>query len=591
MTAKPAYVLGISGLYRPEMFGIGHDPSAALLRDGEIVAMAGEERLARIKYAEGLFPRRAIAFCLRQASIAIEDLAAVAWSWDPFRRLARWGDEGRGRLARRVAIRAVRAIQRWEVIGQQYARHLPEALTPELSVEKMRMQLAEHFGEAAADIPFLCVDHHLAHVASAYSCSGFDEATLISWDGGGDRLSGMVCRGANDRIEVLREYPIERFSIGIFYWLVHHYLKLADEGSLMGLSCYGTPRGHFDPYVDAERLRMDLGRLTGRFRNYSAEVVRRFGPPRLADGPITPLHRDLAADVQAVVERFGFRILREALELTGVPDVAFAGGVALNAVLNGKLGRSGLVRELFFQPNPGDGGGALGAAFVAHGRLGGRVPRRRLEHAYWGPAFDDDAIEEVLRTVGVPYQRLTREELVTAVADLLLAGKVVGWFQGRMEWGPRALGARSILADPRDRRMADRVNAVIKYRDDWRPFAPTMLEEAAKDYLEQPFYSPFMITTFPVRPARRAEIAAVVHADQTTRPQMLRRDVNPLYSDVIRRFGERSGVPLVLNTSFNVKGEPIVCTPTDALRTFYGSGLDALALGSYLLEKAPAGRR
>jgi carbamoyltransferase len=262
-----------------------------------------------------------------------------------------------------------------------------------------------------------------------------------------------------------------------------------------------------------------------------------------------------------------------------------AGGVALNAVFNGKLGRDpSLCEELFVQPNPGDEGGALGAAYVVARRHGATVDDL-MTHAYFGSSQSAGEIEQTLKNTGVPYSYLDDDELIEYVAGQLANGKIVGWAQGRMEWGPRALGNRSILADPRDEHAGQRVNVAVKYRDPWRPFAPSMLLEAAESYLVDPFYSPFMITTFMVRPERRSEIPSVVHTDGSTRPQMVTRDVNPRYYALIEAFGKLTGTPVLLNTSFNLKGEPVVRTPLDALRTFFSSGIDLLVLENYLVSK------
>jgi carbamoyltransferase len=286
---------------------------------------------------------------------------------------------------------------------------------------------------------------------------------------------------------------------------------------------------------------------------YHPSLVDRLGPPRLPDEPLEDRHRDIAADLQKLVEDFGFAFMRRAIEMTGCRNVAFAGGVALNAVMNGKIARSGLVDNIFIQPEAGDSGGALGAAYMAYQRLGHDLQPKAMEHAYWGAGFTDEEIEAALAITKVRYEKLSREDL--------------------------------ILADPRDREMNLRVNAAVKYRDDWRPFAPSMIEEVAGEYMEGAMYAPFMIMTFPVKEEKKKDIAAVVHVDGTTRPQTVRRSVNPLYYDMIKRLGEKTGVPVVMNTSFNLKGEPVVNSPRDALRTFFSSGLDVLALGSFIIRK------
>jgi carbamoyltransferase len=357
----------------------------------------------------------------------------------------------------------------------------------------------------------------------------------------------------------------------------------------MGLAGYGTPRGTFDKYVNADKLKMDLTKISrpavGPGMGYCHELTTWLGKARMEDDEIEERHKTIAADLQKLVEDFGFSYLKRALEMTKCRNVVFAGGVALNATMNGKFARSGLVDRIFIQPEAGDSGGSLGAAYMGYVNLGYDLKPNEMQHAYWGIGYTDDEIEKALDIVKVKYRKLAPEDLVETVAELLANRKIVGWFQGRGEWGPRALGARSILGDPRDREMLYKVNAAVKYRDGWRPFAPSMIEEAADEYLEGAVYAPFMIMTFPVREEKKKDIPAVVHVDGTTRPQMVRREVNPLYYDMIKRFGEKTGVPIVMNTSFNLKGEPVVNSPRDAVRTFFSSGLDALAIGNFIIEK------
>jgi carbamoyltransferase len=581
---KDVYVLGVSGIIGVSNQYVGHDTSAALLRNGEIVAMAGEERFNRIKKATGT-PFRAIQFCLETAGIRFEDLTAIGWGFDPYAARRRWLRKRSRQPMRRIA-GVVAEMGRLPGLGALRSA-TPYVLDPDRLVRLQKYQprsgLVRLFGAAADKMPFFPVDHHYAHAASAYYASGADDATVVTWDGGGDELSSMICRGHDGTLEVLEEYLVERFSLGVLYQLGHNFLKMPDEGSLMGLAGYGAPKGHFDRNVDVERLRMSVADAS--CDEFLPALKASLGDPRLDSKPLDDHYRSVAADVQDVIERFGFRIVRHAVGLTGYRRLCCAGGVALNAIMNGKLGRSDLIDEIFMQPNAGDGGTALGAAYVAHQKLGHRIPRQRMEHVYWGKGFTSEEIAETLERIGVAYERVPDGEIPEIVSDLLVAGRVTGWFQGRAEWGPRSLGARSILADPRERAMLQKVNAVIKYRDEWRPFAPSMLEEEAPRYLTGSFYSPFMITTFPVPAERQKDISAVIHVDGTTRPQMVRRAVNPLYYDTIRAFGRKTGVPAVLNTSFNLKGEPIVNSPVDALRTFYSSGMEALLMGNCLVRK------
>jgi carbamoyltransferase len=590
----PVYVLGISGkVNHSSSMGDGHHPSAALLKDGAIVAMAGEERFNRIKYSVGYFPYQATKLCLKQAGIQPQRLDAIGWACNPYLATERWIKVNHT-LIKRLVFNFASYLHSSRNGMEKGLRLLSPLLKPWEQEENQKAPFSDFFRLDLGRVPFFCIDHHLAHAASAYYASGFSEATVITWDGSGDGLTGSIYHGKRGRLDVLEEFS--DFSIGEFYWAIHRFLKLSDEGSLMGLAGYGTPRGLFADIADPKRLYMDLSQVSRPQRGdsttgYCAKLIDRLGPTRLEDEPLDDRHKTIAADLQQLVEDFGFAIVRRALTKTGCPNAAFAGGVALNATMNGKLLKSGLIDRMFVQPDAGDGGGALGAAYVAYQKLGYELLPKELEHVYWGSDYTDEEIENILQIIQVPYQQLSRYKLIEAVCDLLVSGKIVGWFQGRAEWGPRALGSRSILADPRIRDMLHKVNAAIKYRDEWRPFAPSMIEEVADQYLDRPTYAPFMITTFPVKPEKRCDIAAVVHVDGTTRPQTVRRSVNALYYDLIKHFGERTGVPVVLNTSFNLKGEPIVNSPRDALRTFFSSGLDALAMGSFLLKKQDCAKR
>lgn len=580
------YVLGISGKGSGATAGDAHHPAAALLKDGEIVALASEERFIRVKYAIGHFPYHSVKFCLETAGITLDQVNAIAWSNDPYLAVDRWINVNH-KGVKSLAYGITKALNRSKNGVRRGLGFFDISLKPweEEAAEKAALQVK--FQTNIDKIPFYCVDHHYSHAASAYYASGYDEATVVTWDGSGDGLSATISHGKNGTLTVLEER--NDFSIGEVYWAIHKYLQLSDEGSLMGLAGYGTPNGTFDKYVNPDSLEMDLSKISrptvGSGLGYCHALTEWLGKPRQEDDEITERHKTIAADLQKLVEDFGFSFLKRALKMTGCRNVAFAGGVALNATMNGKIARSGLVDKIFIQPEAGDAGGALGAAYAGHVKLGHHLKPSEMPHTYWGIGYTDDEIQKALDIVKVKYTKYSPDEMVEKVADMLSRQKIVGWFQGRSEWGPRALGARSILGDPRDREMLYKVNAAVKYRDGWRPFAPSMLEEAAPDYLEGVVYSPFMIMTFPVREEKRSLVPAIVHVDGTTRPQMVRRSVSPLYYDMIKKFGEKTGVPIVMNTSFNLKGEPVVNSPRDAVRTFYSSGLDALAIGNFILEK------
>ncbi len=586
--SKPVYVLGISGKYNQGGGGgDAHHPAVALLKDGEIVAMESEERFVRVKHAIGHFPVNSINFCLNFAGITCEDLSAVAWANDPYLAVERW-IKANNTTVKKAAYGVVKKLNSSAGNLKKGLRIFDQTLKPWEEEENEKSGFRDKLRFDIDKIPFFRVDHHLSHAASAYYASGFEEATVITWDGSGDGLTGSVSHGRNGELEILDQFT--DFSIGEFYWAIHRFLKLSDEGSLMGLAGYGTPQGIFNEIADPGRLYMDLTQVSRAAvsessMGYVSNLVKLLGPPRLPDEPLEERHKNLAADLQKLVEDFGFEVLKRAVKKTGCRNVVFAGGVALNATMNGKIARSEFVDKIFVQPEAGDAGGSLGAAFIGYRQLGHKLMPKVMEHAYWGIEYSDEEIEKALKITKIKYEKLSREALIEEVASLLADKKIVGWFQGRSEWGPRALGSRSILADPRDREMLAEVNAAVKYRDGWRPFAPSMLEEVAGDYMEDIVYAPFMIMTFPVKEEKKKAIPAVVHVDGTTRPQMVRRSVNPLYYDMIKRFGEKTGVPMVMNTSFNLKGEPIVNSPRDAIRTFFSSGLDVLAVGNYIVRK------
>lgn len=526
-----------------------HNASAALVRGGDILALCEQERLDRVKDS-GRFPAEAAQACLDQAGIAMGEVAAVAVATDPYFVARRLGRE------------------------------------PELDVvEEVYRKLLYRFGQTP---PLLVlVNHHLAHAASAFYPSGFADALVVSWDGGGDNQSTVAYRADKDGIRQIREYG---FSLGTLYNKFRRQLNLSEKGSLMGLASYGRRGGEMlEGFFDPEKLTIAPALQFAQGGEFMVDetLLSRVGPPRLPGVPLEQRHADLAAQVQYVVETMCRAVVGDALALSPSSRLCLAGGVALNATQNGRLWREGLFQDIFFQPNATDGGLSLGAALEAVRRLTGEVPPcPPMEHAFFGPSFGETEIEQTLALCRVPAVRLSDEALFAQVASWLDQGLVVGWFQGRSEWGPRALGNRSILADPRSKDMADKVNNIIKYREEWRPFALSVLAERAGEYLESPYPDPFMITTAPVREERKSDLAAVVHSDGTTRPQFVRAGTNPRYAALIKAFAAISGVPGVLNTSFNLKGEPIVCTPRDALRTFFSSGLEALVLGNHVVKKA-----
>jgi carbamoyltransferase len=430
------------------------------------------------------------------------------------------------------------------------------------------------------------VDHHLAHAISAYAYSGFDNAAVVVMDGRGAWEASSIWYGHDGYLDHVLTIPWPN-SLGLFYAQFTQYLGFvpnSDEWKVMGLAPYGQPGVKLDEFISLnhESYRVNAPLLFDH-NNGTSAIARRLGPERKPESEIDGNFKDIAYAVQDACEVAMLALVKLATEKTRCRNICLAGGVALNSKANGKIRGSGLMDNIFIQPAASDDGVALGAVLAPFMDHGGRLPLKPLRHAYLGPEYSDDEIEKALRTYKLHATKLS--EVAGTTADLLAAGKIIGWFQGRMEFGPRALGHRSILADPRDPEMNAKVNNAVKFREWWRPFAPSLPREVAGDYLEHACDSPFMILTNPVRPEMRSVIPSVTHVDGSARPQTVERDINPLYWNLIIEFGKRTGVPVILNTSFNLRGEAIVNTPTDAVRTFFSSGMDALVIGSYLVEK------
>ena len=441
------------------------------------------------------------------------------------------------------------------------------------------------FGPVKARFRF--VDHHLAHAISAYAFSGFDDAAVLVLDGRGAWEATSLWHGRDGRLEHVWTIPWPN-SLGLFYAQFTQYLGFqpySDEWKVMGLAPYGEPGVYLRDFIvpDDNPYRVAARLLIGKDSAPTAVIEAKLGKARVPESEIDPRHRNLAFAVQDCCEHAMMNLARAAMQETTCRNLCLAGGVALNSKANGKILASGIADGLFIQPAAGDDGVCLGAALAPYSDSGGKLPVRRMRHAYLGASIDDSEIEKVLQTYKI--RATPVNDPAKCAAELLANGKILGWFQGRMEFGPRALGSRSILADPRDPEMNAKVNNAVKFREWWRPFAPSLLAEIAGEYLESVNDSPFMILTSQVKPEKRSVIPSVTHVDGSARPQTVEKEINPLYWKLIDEFGKRTGVPVIMNTSFNLRGEPIVCTPTDAIRTFYSSGMDALVIGSFLIEK------
>ncbi len=549
-----------------------HDTAACLLVDGRIVAFAEEERFNRERHTKR-FPDAAIDFCLQRARIQARDLDVVAFAHRPGLDFARGAiDALRRGSPKRLAVQAY--------VDANLARK-------ELAFRRRW----SYRGRIAH------VGHHDAHAASAFFASPFDEAAVLTLDRGGDFLSTTLQHGQGPRLRPLAAVR-NPDSLGEVYsaftWLLG-FIPNADEGKVMGLAPYGSDK------LDAELAALVRATPDGLFRVnlahfayqreagwFSKRFLERYGPPREPESTLTELHANLAHAVQALLEQIALHVARELRRRSGSPNLCLAGGVALNSAMNSRLLKEAGFERIFVQPAASDAGNALGAAlWVWHQQLG--KPRREaMTHAFHGSDHPSAAYEQALAGIGLEVRRLGDPAAVAA--RLLADGQVVGWFQGRAEVGPRALGARSILADPRRAEMKDIVNVRVKHREPFRPFAPSVLAERGPDWFAGYHPSPFMLLILPVRGDRQAAIPAVTHVDGSARPQTVDAATNPLFHRLLSEFEARTGVPVILNTSFNLRGEPIVHRPAEAVADFLNTEMDALILGDYLVEKPSANR-
>ncbi len=571
------YTLGINAVY--------HDSAACLVEDGRVIAAAEEERFTRVKHAKRPvpfstyeLPFHAIDYCLREAGIRLADVDHVAYSFDPYLLLDGRRGEATVTLPLEPSAHPVQPgwTSVWEPLFVSYVVNAPRQLA-----SGAPHHLRARFRGVRADGPYRWhfVEHHLAHAASAFHASPFGVAAVLTLDGRGERATTAYHFGSGTRLHRLGQVEMPH-SLGHLYEQVTSYLGFlhaSDEYKVMALASFGTPR-----YLDDFREIIDVG-PDGRFRVEPPRLEARFGPPRPPGGPLRRRHYDIASSLQAALEETVLELARWLHEATGADDLCLAGGVALNCVMNARLRDRGPFRRIWVQPAAGDAGTALGAALWVDARERRSDERRyRMDHAFLGPAYGDEEIEQFLRWSKLPYRRL--RDVPGEAAELLARERIIGWFQGRMEYGPRALGARSILASPIRASMQERLNE-IKDREDFRPVAPVVLEEEASDWFAGAGRSPFMLFVYDVRPEKAGLIPAVRHVDGTARIQTIGRAEHPLYYDLLQAFRARTGVPVLVNTSFNTRGQPIVCTPRDAVECFWTSPLDALVIGSFLLEK------
>lgn len=590
MHERQTYILGISAFY--------HDAAAALISDGEIIAAAQEERFTRKKH-DPSFPLNAIEFCLKEAGITIKDISVVAFYDKPFLKFER----------------LLETYMAYAPLGiRSFISAMPPWIKQKLFIKTYIKDELGYEGE------MIFPEHHHSHAASAFYPSPFTEAAILTVDGVGEWATASFGLGKENGLEILKEIHFPN-SLGLLYSAFTYYCGFkvnSGEYKLMGLAPYGEPRyvdkilNNLIDIKDDGSFRLDL-----RHFNYCAGLSmtnRRFdklfgGPPRKKESPIEQKQMDIARSIQDVTETVLLKMARYVRKVTGSDNLCLAGGVALNCVANGKILEESVFKNIWIQPASGDAGGALGAALIAwHEYLG----KERLadeesdkqKATLLGPSFTDERIEDFLKENDVPYEKVKEGTLGKIAAGLLADGKVVGWFQGRMEFGPRALGARSILGDPRSEKMQSVINRKIKFRESFRPFAPSILLESAEDYFDLQCESPYMLIVAPVKKekrkkveneeiltgleklkVKRSEVPAITHVDYSARVQTVKKEDNPVYYDLLKQFKDIHGCPLVINTSFNVRGEPIVCTPEEAYRCFMRTNMDHLVMGSFVIDK------
>jgi carbamoyltransferase len=593
------YILGINAYHG--------DASAAIVRDGELLAAVEEERFNRRKHCAGL-PVEAVKHCLKTAGISLAEVEHVGISRDPsahlHKKILHAAARAAGSLRGRTQPDAGAGKHERGIFGA-----IGERIANAAKVRDLREDLTKRLGGAEGRLKakFHNVEHHRAHLASAFYVSPFERAALLSIDGFGDFVSTMWGAGEGNSIEVMGwvEYP---HSAGILYTATTQFIGFphyGDEGKVMGLAPYGAPR-YIDEFRDMIRteeggrfrLNLDYFRhhaegvemswdegspVIGRI--FSDEYVRRFGAARAEGDPLTDRERDIAASLQLRLEEICFHILTHLHEKTGLTDLGLSGGVALNSVMNGKILLHTPFKRVFVQPAAGDNGTAIGVCYLIHNEMLKRPRSFVMEGACTGPEFSDEEIRAELEHSGLRHETYAEREVTRRAAEDIAGGAVVGWFQGRMEFGPRALGNRSIVADPRRADMKATLNERIKKREPFRPFAPSVLEERVGDYFEQTHPAPTMLMVYRVREEQRAAIPAVVHVDGSGRLQTVSASVNPRYHRLISDFYELTGVPVLLNTSFN-ENEPIVCTPRDAINCFLKTRMDVLYLGNHVVRRA-----
>jgi carbamoyltransferase len=566
------YILGLTTL---------GDSAATLIKDGEIIAAAEEERFSRKKHHSG-FPYKSIEFCLDYAGITLKDVEHVGHYWKPW-------------ILRHKAMQALKAALVSPAMFKARAdRGVTQVSESYLGMFKHPQRLRDHFG--ASDFKFHYLEHHQTHAASAFFVSPFETAAVLTWDGTGEDTTTLFSHGKDNKLEVLKRIKLPH-SLGQFYSAVTNYIGFdmftGDEWKVMGLAAYGKPK-YYDFFSQKVLTKNGNGDFHFNIRvldhhlakhyQFPDAIVKELGPGRKKGEELTEHHWDIASSAQRVLEDTAIYLVKQIKEMTGEENLCMAGGVAFNSVMNGRIFHETPFKNFFVHPAAGDAGCSLGAAYYVWHQILDQPRKYVMNNSYWGPKFSNEECQKALDAAGLKYETLPDEELLPKLAKMISDGAIIGWFNGRSEWGPRALGARSFLADPRRADMREILNHKVKLREWFRPLAPSMLEEYGKEIFGVEHHDPFMITVIQVSEEWKKKIPAVVHVDGTARPQMVNREVNPRYWNLINEFRKLTGIPLLLNTSFNIQ-EPIVCTPQDAINTFHNANFDALVLENNLVMR------
>ena len=568
-------ILGISCFY--------HDAAACLVRDGNLIAAAEEERFTRKKH-DSSFPINAVKYCLKEANLSINDIDYICFYEKPFLKFERL---------------LYQHIQMFPYSLPTFIKSLPAWINEKLRVPKIIRKKLKYRGNV------IFVDHHMAHAASSFLVSPFEEAAILTVDGVGEWTTTALGVGKGNDIVLLKDIRFPH-SLGLLYSAITAYLGFSvnnSEYKVMGLSPYGDMNPKTNKYYAKLKEAIDV-KEDGSYQfdmsyfvyHYKASMPSKRlcrlldGPIRKAEAELTQRHKDIAAALQLVLEEVMTKMLNHLYSLTKMDNVVLAGGVALNSVYNGKILRNTSFKNIWIQPNATDGGTSIGAAYYCYNTILGNERNFVFNSPYLGPSYSDQEIKFYLEQNKIKYTAFKNDtELIKTTAKLIYDNHVVGWFQDRMEWGPRALGARSILSNPCNREMQEILNQKVKHREKFRPFAPVVCEDDALEYFEcdKPIPEPtdYMLMVYPVKKQFRAKIPAITHVDGSGRLQTIRKKQNPMYYSLIKEFGKLSGMPILINTSFNIRGEPIVCTPHDAYKCMMGTGIDYLVMGKYLMRR------